>query len=119
MAAGGFRRAQDRTGKVSLRTKLIYGLGEMPGSHMNSAIGVLLALYYNQVLGISASTISIGMGLALLLDAISDPVVGSYSDSLKSRLGRRHPLMYAAALPLGIFLSRYFLPHHRDWMMGH
>ena len=91
MAAGGFRRAQDRTGKVSLRTKLIYGLGEMPGSHMNSAIGVLLALYYNQVLGISASTISIGMGLALLLDAISDPVVGSYSDSLKSRLGRRHP----------------------------
>ena len=110
MAAGGFRRAQDRTGKVSLRTKLIYGLGEMPGSHMNSAIGVLLALYYNQVLGISASTISIGMGLALLLDAISDPVVGSYSDSLKSRLGRRHPLMYAAALPLGIFIALLFAP---------
>ena len=83
----------------------------MPGSHMNSAIGVLLALYYNQVLGISASTISIGMGLALLLDAISDPVVGSYSDSLKkSKLGRRHPLMYAAALPLGVFYRATFAP---------
>ena len=68
MAAGSFRRERDRRGKVPLRTKLIYGLGEMPGSHMNSAIGTLLALYYNQILGVSASTISI-----LSLIHISEP----------------------------------------------
>ena len=105
MATAEFRRERERTGKVPLKTKIIYALGEMPGSHMNGAIGGLLALYYNQVLGVSASIISIGMGLALLLDAFSDPIVGVYSDNFKSKLGRRHPLMYAAAVPLGIFMA--------------
>ena len=45
--------------------------------------------------------------MALLLDAVSDPIVGVYSDNFKSKLGRRHPLMYAAAIPLGIFLARF------------
>ncbi|MFL6872339.1 MAG: MFS transporter [Candidatus Azotimanducaceae bacterium] len=110
MATAEFRRERERTGKVPLKTKIIYALGEMPGSHMNGAIGGLLALYYNQILGVSASTIAIGMGLALLLDAVSDPIVGAYSDNFKSKLGRRHPLMYAAAVPLGIFMALLFSP---------
>lgn len=110
MARAEFRRERERTGKLPLKTKIIYALGEMPGSHMNGAIGGLLALYYNQILGVSASTISIGMGLALLLDAVSDPIVGAYSDNFKSKLGRRHPLMYAAAVPLGIFMALLFAP---------
>ena len=50
------------------------------------------------------------MGAALLLDAVSDPIVGAYSDNFKSKLGRRHPLMYAAAVPLGIFMALLFMP---------
>ena len=110
MERAAFWRESERTGKLPLKTKIIYALGEMPGSHMNSAIGALLALYYNQILGVSASTISIAMGLALFLDAVSDPVVGTYSDNFKSNLGRRHPFMYAAALPLGIFMALLFSP---------
>jgi len=110
MERADFWRESQRTGRLPLKTKIIYALGEMPGSHMNSAIGTLLALYYNQILGISASIIAIAMGLALFLDAVSDPVVGTYSDNLKTNLGRRHPLMYAAALPLGIFMALLFSP---------
>ena len=110
MEIGLFRRERERHGRLSLKAKIIYALGEMPGSHMNSAIGMSLALYYNQILGVAASTISIGMGLALLIDAISDPLVGSYSDNFKSKLGRRHPLMYAAAVPLGSFVALLFSP---------
>jgi Na+/melibiose symporter-like transporter len=110
MERAAFWRESERTGKLPLKTKIIYALGEMPGSHMNSAIGTLLALYYNQILGVPASIIAIAMGLALFLDSVSDPVVGTYSDNLKSILGRRHPLMYAAALPLGIFMALLFSP---------
>ncbi len=110
MERAAFWRESERTGKLPLKTKIIYALGEMPGSHMNSAIGTLLALYYNQILGVPASIIAIAMGLALFLDSVSDPVVGTYSDNLKSNLGRRHPLMYAAALPLGIFMALLFSP---------
>jgi len=42
-----------------------------------------------------------------MFDAITDPLAGSLSDNWRSRLGRRHPFMFVAALPLAI--SFYFL----------
>jgi Na+/melibiose symporter-like transporter len=59
-------------------------------------------LYYNQVLGLPAQLTSLAIFIALLVDAISDPVVGNLSDRLHSRLGRRHPFMYASALPVAL-----------------
>ena len=38
----------------------------------------------------------------MIFDAISDPVIGQMSDNWRSRWGRRHPFMYAAALPVAI-----------------
>lgn len=103
-------RAQTRTGPLGVMTKFLYAWGEMPGSHMNFAIGGFMLLYYNQILGVSATAVSIAAGTALFLDAISDPLMGAYSDQFKSRLGRRHPFMYAAAIPLGIFICLLFSP---------
>ena len=40
------------------------------------------------------------LGIALLFDAISDPLVGSISDNWHSSWGRRHPLMIVSAVPL-------------------
>ena len=39
---------------------------------------------------------------ALVLDAFIDPMVGILSDRTRSRWGRRHPWMYASALPIAI-----------------
>ena len=65
-----FRRAQERSGPLGVVSKLLYAWGEMPGSHMNFAIGGFLLLYYNQILGVEATTVSIAMAMALFLDAI-------------------------------------------------
>ncbi|MGB0691206.1 MAG: MFS transporter, partial [Pseudomonadales bacterium] len=40
-------------------------------------------------------------------DAVSDPMVGYISDNFHSKLGRRHPFMYAAGLPVAV--AYYFL----------
>ena len=56
-----------------------------------------------------------GISAALILDAFVDPIVGSYSDNLRSRLGRRHPLMYASALPLGLALFLSLTPPTGAW----
>ena len=45
-----FRRAQERRRPLGILSKLLYAWGEMPGSHMNFAIGGFLLLYYNQEL---------------------------------------------------------------------
>ncbi|MEM7100486.1 MAG: MFS transporter [Pseudomonadota bacterium] len=105
-----YHRASERQGPLGILSKLLYAWGEMPGSHMNFAIGGFLLLYYNQILGVAATTVSLAMGVALFLDAISDPVIGAYSDQFRSRLGRRHPFMYAASIPLGIFICLLFTP---------
>jgi len=63
-------------------------------------------VYYSQVLGLSPELAGLALGVGLIFDAVSDPLVGYLSDNTKSRLGRRHPWLYASVLPLSI---TYFL----------
>ena len=86
----------------SLLTRIAYGIGGGAIGIKNSGFEFFLLLYYSQVLGVSAHLVSVALFLALAIDAISDPVVGYWSDNIRSRLGRRHPFMYAAILPVGI-----------------
>ena len=39
---------------------------------------------------------------ALILDAFIDPAIGTLSDRTRSRWGRRHPWLYASALPIAL-----------------
>ena len=55
----------------------------------------------------SAAVVSSALLVAVVLDSITDPLVGQFSDNLRTRLGRRHPLMFAAVIPAA--LSFYFL----------
>lgn len=92
--------------KIPLRTKASYGLGAAAFGIKDQGFGVLLMLYYNQVIGLPASWVGAAIMIAMIVDAIADPLIGHWSDNFRSRLGRRHPFMYAAALPVAI---SYFL----------
>ncbi len=105
-----YRRAQQRDGKVPLSAKIFQGIGALPDTYKNFAFNTFVLFYYNQVLGMPAVFASVAIMVALVIDAVTDPLVGSFSDSLQTKLGRRHPLMYAAALPLGITLFLIFVP---------
>ena len=48
--------------------------------------------------------------IALVFDGISDPIVGAISDDFHSKLGRRHPFMYASAIPFGLTFYLLFSP---------
>ena len=87
---------------TALSTKLYYGFGSVAYGVKDNGFAYFLLLYYNQVLGLPASWVGAAIMVALVIDAISDPVVGYVSDNLHSRWGRRHPFMYAAAAPVAI-----------------
>src|SRR6202011_1502380 len=55
--------------------------------------------------------------IAMVFDAFADPVVGQISDNLRTRLGRRHPFMYASALPVALCYFLLWNPPH--WSAGH
>ncbi|MEZ5559208.1 MAG: MFS transporter [Pseudomonadales bacterium] len=112
--AVGYRRERKRQGGVPLSTRIYQGVGALPDTFKDFAVKTFLLIYYNQVLGLPASWVSAALALALFVDAVTDPIVGSWSDNFRSRLGRRHPFMYAAALPLGLCLYLLFAPPALD-----
>ncbi len=96
---------------VPLRTKLFFGLGATAESVFLYTFGFLTMLYYNQVLGLPATLAGLGPTLALIFDAITDPLIGSWSDRFRSKKwGRRHPFMLAAPVPVTIAFFALFNP---------
>lgn len=69
-----------------------------------------ITIYYNQAVGLSNTLIGTAIMLAMIGDAITDPVVGIISDRWHSRHGRRHPFLFAAPIPLAIALYLIFNP---------
>ena len=95
---------------MNLLTKLSYGIGQLSDGVKQAAFGTFLFFYYNQVLGLSGSLAGAAALLALLVDAITDPMVGQLSDRFRSRWGRRHQFMLAGALPFGLAMVAIFSP---------
>lgn len=94
----------------TLWDKLAYGFGSVAFGVKDNGFGVLLMLYYNQVLGLPAATVGLALMLVLVLDALIDPVVGYVSDHWRSKWGRRHPFMYAAAVPVALSYLALWAP---------
>ncbi len=91
----------------SLWTKLAFGFGSVAFGVKDNGFAYFLLLFYSQVIGLDARLAGLAITIALILDAISDPIVGYWSDNFRSKWGRRHPFMYAAAVPVAV--SYYFL----------
>ena len=105
-------------GKLRFDVKLAFGVGQLGEGLKNGAFGIFLLFYYNQVLGMPGTLAGLAVGTAVVVDAFTDPLAGSLSDHWRSRLGRRHPFMYASILPLAV--SLFFLlnpPVTGDWAL--
>ncbi|HEX2592844.1 MAG TPA: MFS transporter, partial [Rhizomicrobium sp.] len=99
-------KAAAAPGVPSLTTKLAYGFGAVAYGVKDNGFAYFLLLFYSQVIGVDARLVGLALSVALFIDAFADPVIGYWSDNLRSRWGRRHPFMYAAAIPIA---ASYFL----------
>ena len=83
----------------------------MPETLKNSAWDMFVLFYFTQVLGLSGTLAGLAIGIALVVDAVIDPSIGSYSDGMRSgRLGRRQTLMALAVVPFAVGFSLLFSP---------
>jgi len=112
---GAEERVAPAGGLLPFSSRSFYGLGSVAEGINNTAFNVFLLFYYNQVLGLSGTLTGLAIFLALCVDAVTDPLVGSISDNQHSRWGRRHPFMYASALPMaGCFFLLFNPPGWLD-----
>lgn len=89
-------------GRVPLGTKIAYGAGAIAYGIKDNGYSVFLLIFYNQVVGLSAGAVGTVIGLALVFDAFVDPLIGHLSDRTHTRWGRRHPWLYASAVPIAL-----------------
>ena len=99
--------------KPSVGLKLAHGFGAAAFGIKNNGFDYFLLLFYGTVIGLEPGLVGLAIFIALAFDALSDPLVGYWSDNFRSKWGRRHPFMYAAALPVA--LSYFALWNPPDW----
>ena len=102
-------------------TRLIYGSGGAVSGIKEASFSIFVLLYYTQVLGLSGTQAGLALFIAIAWDVVSDPLVGGWSDRLKSRWGRRHPFMVLSIIPLGLGVVALFSPPsiintNSDWL---
>ena len=96
--------------RLSAAVKLNFGVGQIAEGIKTCSFSTFLLFYYNQVLGLSGDLAGTAIMLALIFDAVTDPIAGSVSDRWRGPRGRRHPFMYASAAPLGVSFLLLFAP---------
>ncbi|MBY9068482.1 MFS transporter [Hyphomonas sp. WL0036] len=92
--------------KPGFLTRLSFGIGGAADGIKNNGFDYALLFFYSNILGVDAGLVGAALMIALAVDAVSDPVVGYWSDNLRTRFGRRHPFIYAALIPTAVV---YFL----------
>ena len=90
------------THRASRGTLNAFGFGAIASGVKNHVFGGWVLVYYNQVLGLDPALAGLALALALVVDAITDPLVGVWSDRVRTRWGRRHPFMYAGIVPFAV-----------------
>jgi len=103
--------------RIPVATMSAYGFGQAAEGFMRMGWGVLLLFFYQQLVGVDAALVGLAIAIALIFDAVSDPIIGAWSDRLHTRWGRRHPMMLVASIPLALGFFGLFNPPDdlSDW----
>ena len=100
----------NRSKPVGWVVNCTYGFGAVAYGIKDNGFAYLLLLFYGTVVGLEPALAGTALLVALVFDAFSDPVIGYWSDNTRSRWGRRHPFMYAAAIPVALCYSLLWQP---------
>ena len=95
---------------LTRRLKAAFAIGSSAESIVLTVTNGFLLLYYNQVRGVPAEWVGLALSAGLVVNALFDPLVGSWSDRTTSRWGRRHPFMFASILPAALLFWAVFNP---------
>lgn len=98
------------TREVTLRTKLVFSIGEAAIGIKNASLGQFLLFFYADVIKLAPALVGTAIAISRVWDALTDPIMGYVSDTARTRWGRRRPFVVGAAIPLGLSYFLLFTP---------
>ncbi len=102
----------DTTGRLSVRTKLGFGVCDLGGNLFFTALGFYAMIYLTDTVGIPAAIAGAIAMVGKLCDAAWDPILGYLSDNTRTRWGRRRPYIFLGAIPLCLAMWFFFTNPH-------
>jgi GPH family glycoside/pentoside/hexuronide:cation symporter len=97
--------------KLSLKTKLAFGAGDLGPAIMASINGFFLLDFLINVASIRPAIAGTIFLIVKIWDAVNDPLVGWLTDKTQSAMGRRRPWLLFGAVPFGLaFFLHWVVP---------
>jgi len=101
------RHITAREDRIPVFQKAIYSIGGLVNSLQAAALGAM-AIILNIGLGMNPALVGLVGALPRIVDAVSDPVTGYISDNIRTRWGRRRPVILFGAITGGILYALMF-----------
>ena len=97
--------------KLTLKTRVGYGIGDIAICLYWSGVGLYLLYFYTDVVGISPSLAGLIYGIGMFWDAITDPFMGYVAERTRTRWGVYRPYLLFGNIPLALsFVLLFWVP---------
>lgn len=96
--------------RLSFGRKVGYGVGDFGFNLFFTTASLYLLFYYTDVLGLSPATAGWVFAVALIWDAVFDPLMGYLANRTRTRWGRYRPYLLFGAVPLAASWVLIFVP---------
>ncbi|WP_394192775.1 glycoside-pentoside-hexuronide (GPH):cation symporter [Pseudoalteromonas atlantica] len=81
---------------------MAYGLGDTASNIIFQTVMLFLTFFYTDIFGISPAVVGTLFLVVRVIDAITDPLMGSLTDSTRTRYGSYRPYLLWLAVPFGL-----------------
>ena len=90
--------------------KINYSVGSIANGIKTDTFTFFLLFFYSNIIGLNPALAGTAIFIALCVDAVTDPFMGTISDRTNTSFGRRHPYMFFSFIPMSIGYILLFAP---------
>lgn len=95
--------------RLPRRAKLIYGSGDLGFSLTSTIIGAYFAIFLTDLVGVAPGIAALAIFIGRSWDYLNDPLIGHFTDRVRTRWGRRRPFLLFGALPFAAAFTLMWL----------
>lgn len=96
--------------RITWKEKLGWGCGGWADNYTFNIVGLLYMYIYVDYFKMDPAMAGLAVAIPRFFDAVTDPIMGNWSDNFRSRWGRRRPLIVLGAVLCGVLLPLHWVP---------